>query len=142
MNASALRISVTTLLVLAVSGWVAHAQEKPSVIWECGQNVPNSAYWKKHGAELEAMLPFDGVMLKIEHPVTEGGTMKMSWKNNVGWKVFQKERVTEEMIRPFVEDMKAAGLKKLTHNLVGVCPYPYPNIISDILTKCRYTLCR
>jgi len=124
------RVLLATFLLLgALTAW-APAQEKPNIIWECGQNVPNSAYWKKHGAELEAILPFDGVMLKIEHPVTEGGTMKMSWKNNVGWKVFGKERVTEEMVRPFVEDMKAAGLKKLTHNLVGVCPYPYPNIMN------------
>ena len=100
------------------------------VIWECGQNVPTSPYWKAHGAELEAMLPFDGIMLKIEYPVTEGGTMQINWKNNVGWKVFQKERVTEEMVRPFVEDMKAAELTKLKHNLVGVCPYPYPNIMN------------
>ena len=117
-------------LCSAVVGVRATADEKELVLWECGQNVPTAPYWKAHAEELEAMLPFDGVMLKIEYPVTEDGTMKVNWKKNVGWMVFRKEVVTEEMVRPFVDAMKAANLKKLKKNLVGVCPYPNPHIMN------------
>ena len=124
-----MRICQRLLLSLALPLAAAGAAPKRNIIWECGQNVPTAPYWRAHGAELEGMLPFDGVMLKIEYPVTDGGTMRMSWRNNVGWRVFQQERVTEDMVAPFVADMQAAGLKRLTHNLVGVCPYPYPHIM-------------
>ena len=100
------------LLACLVGGaaLTARGAVKERIIWECGQNVPNSVYWKAHGAELDDMLPFDGVMLKIEHPVTEGGTLQIAWQRNVGWMVFQKRRVTEAMVSHFVEHMKAAGL--------------------------------
>lgn len=127
MNRCAARCFIVPFVLFAAMP--AAAQTVQPVIWECGQNTPNSAYWRQHAAELEPLLPFDGVMLKIEHPVTEGGTMKIDWRNNVGWKVFMKQRVTDEMVKPFVDDMRAANLKKLTHNLVGVCPYPYPHIM-------------
>ena len=123
------RLALCLWPVLAALGATALAGPRPAVIWECGQNVPTAAYWRAHGAALETLLPFDGVMLKIEHPITVGGTMRIDWRRNVGWKVFMRERVTEQMVRPFVEDMRAANLQKLTHNLVGVCPYPYPHIM-------------
>jgi len=88
---------------------------KPGIVWECGQNVPNSAYWKKYGAELEAMLPFDGVMFKIEHPVTEGGTMRIHGKGRIANRVLTSGEITEEMVTPFVEDIRAAGLTKNHH---------------------------
>ena len=107
---------VTTALFAGVSAALAQAEAKPSIVWECGQNVPNSVYWQKHGAELEAMLPFDGVMLRIEYPVTETGTMTIA--GTVGGEILGTQKYTEAMFEAFVAGMRAAGLNKLTQNLV------------------------
>ena len=92
----------------------ARGGENPGIIWECGQNVPNSRYWRAYGGELEGMLPFDGVMLKIQYPVTDG-TMQIPGEGRIANKVLTAERITEEMVRPFVEDMQGAGLRKSQH---------------------------
>ena len=117
-----------TLIVMGLSVTAGEVQGKERLIIECSQNVPNSAYWRMYATELEEMLGFDGVMLSIEYPVTKGGTLINSDKRNMGWQVFKKEKVTPEMVAPFVEDIKAAGFKKFKHNMVLVCPYPYPHI--------------
>jgi len=122
-------LSIVFVGVLAAQTSPVYAERDSPVIWECGQNTPTAAYWRQHADELEKLLPFDGVMLNIEHPVTEGGTFKVDWRHNVGWKIFMREKVTAEMVKPFVDDMRAANLKKLKHNLVNVCPYPYPHIM-------------
>jgi len=124
------RIVFLTVIML-ISCVAAEAKEiETPIIWECGQNVPNSAYWRKYGAELEEMLPFDGVWLDVEYPVTKGGTLKVSWENWLGSKVFSKTRLTEDMVKPFVEDMKAANLKKLKYNMVGLVTHPRPHIMN------------
>lgn len=113
---------------LSAIGW---AEEKEQIIWECGQNVPNSPYWKDHGAQLEAMLPFDGVMLNLQYPVTEG-TMELR-SGAIGRRVLGGEPITEEMTQPFVEQMRAAGLKK-KHHMVLVwlgSPGPILNYFDD-----------
>jgi len=112
------RVLLTAAFLVAMFAPFAPAEEKPNIIWECGQNVPNSTYWKKYGAELEAMLPFDGAMLKIQYPVTEG-TMRIHGAGRIANRVLGTEKVTEEMVKPFVEDMRAAGLAK-KHHMVHV----------------------
>jgi len=116
-----LRLLVTAAFLVAMFALFAPADEKPNIIWECGQNVPNSAYWRKHGAELETMLPFDGVMLRIEYPVTKGGTMIFQDPGEGGPRNVTVT-VTEEMVKPFVDDMRAAGLRTLNRNLVDIWP--------------------
>jgi len=125
---------LTALLLGALTSW-AQADEKPNIIWECGQNVPNSAYWKKYGAELEAMLPFDGVMLSMEYPVTEEGRLGVAHDRRPTWKVLKRPEITEEMTGPFVEDMLAAHLTK-KHNVVNVwlgTGWPYLDFFDDAL---------
>ena len=112
-----------------LTGVACGANVSGAQIIECGQNTPNSAYWRMHARELEEMLPFDGVMLQIEHPVTSGGTLQVAHDRRVGWMVFKRVKVTPEMVQPFVDDMKAAGLQKLKHNFVNVCPYPRPHVM-------------
>jgi len=125
---------LTALLLGALTSW-AQADEKPNIIWECGQNVPNSAYWKKYGAELEAMLPFDGVMLSMEYPVTEEGRLGVAHDRRPTWKVLKRPEITEEMTKPFVDDMLAAELTK-QHNMVNVwlgTGWPYLDFFDDAL---------
>ncbi|MFH0963226.1 MAG: hypothetical protein V2A58_04345 [Planctomycetota bacterium] len=119
--------AASVCLFLAAS---AAAQEPKGLVIECGQNCPNSAYWRLYARELEALLPFDGVMLHIEYPVTAGGTLAAAHDKRVGWMVFKRVKITDEMVAPFVQDMQAAKLTKLTHNFVNVCPYPYPHIMN------------
>ena len=96
----------------------ASAVDKPSVIWECGQSTPNSAYWKKYSSELEAMLPFDGVMLGIHHPVVEDSAMAMA--GHLASDIFGKDAITGEMVAATIENIQAAKLTKLKQNLVYV----------------------
>lgn len=116
-------------LVIAVAAQ-PEATGTEQVIIECGQNGPNSAYWRKHARELEEMLPFDGVMLAIEHPVTEDGRLGVQIDRRIGWRVFKRVKITDDMVEPFVNDMNAAGLVKLKHNFVNVCPYPNPHVMN------------
>ena len=109
-----LGVLVTAALLAAMLAPFGWAQEKPNIVWECGQNVPNSAYWKTYSAELEEMLPFDGVMLKIEYSVAEDG----SGGGSVGHSILGRDEYTEDMVKEFVDEMRAAGLRKLTQNLV------------------------
>ena len=119
-----------TVILTALCITQAMAAEKPAIIWECSQNVPNSAYWRMYASELEEMLPFDGVMLKFEYPVTKEGTLNVSHRDQVGWKVFGKEKLTTEMTKPFVKNMKAANLKKLDRNLVNVWLDSHPRALN------------
>lgn len=121
-------VSISRSLVIGIAPCVlslithspcAGDDAKPGIVWECGQNVPDSAYWTTHGAELERMLPFDGVMFKMEHPVTEGGTMQIRGDRRIANKVLTSQRITEQMTAPFVEDVRAAQLKK-NHHMVHV----------------------
>ena len=111
-----LRKSLVVAASLLAAARIATAQER-KIIWECGQNVPNSAYWRKHARELEDMLPFDGVMLKIQYPVTEE-TLQIPGSGRLGRRVLGREEITEEMIKPFVQDMQAAGLTKRHHMIL------------------------
>jgi len=121
-------LSAAVLLLLALSVSQVSANEKETFIIECGQNGPNSAYWRQHARELEELLPFDGVMLNIEHPVTPEGSVSVPHAKRVGWMVFKRVKITEDMVKPFVDDMNAAGLVKLRHNFVNVTPYPRPHV--------------
>ena len=106
------------LIVLVVISCVpALGEEKPAIIWEIGQNTPNSVYWKEHGAELDEMLPFDGVTLSIQMPApTIGGLMIHN--SSLGANVFQYgNRFTDEMAQTFIKNIKAAHLPHLKKNL-------------------------
>ena len=104
-------LSAAVLLLFALSVPHTDANDKETFIIECGQNGPNSAYWRQHARELEQLLPFDGVMLHIEHPVTPDGSVSIPHAKRVGWMVFKRTKITQDMVAPFVEDMNAAGLE-------------------------------
>lgn len=78
---------------------------------EFGWDEPDPEFLREHLAEMEKS-PFDGCVFHLT-AVSDAGL-----KENVSWICWGRRRLTEEELKPSIDDLKATHFRRLTHNFV------------------------
>jgi len=72
---------------------------------------PDAAFLRKHAAAMERM-PFDGTVFSVKYTRADGKP------GDLGWDGWGKVALTEEQLKPALDDLKAAPLKRFAHNFL------------------------
>ncbi|MDO8682588.1 MAG: hypothetical protein Q7N50_03810 [Armatimonadota bacterium] len=107
---ASIQIACLSFVVLAGPSMAASVGKGKKLL-EFGWNTPNIEYLRDHGAELDKNSPFDGV-------ITAGAYVSDGHKRDFSWVCFGSERISPDAAEKWIADMKAARLKRMTHNFI------------------------
>ena len=98
------RAAVMPVVVLALCGnLLAQATQSTKKLIEFGWDEPDTAYLRKHIAEMEKT-PFDGTVFHVP--------------GDFLWQCWGRRAFTEAELAPAIDDLKHTPLKKFTHNFL------------------------
>jgi len=116
-------IFIAIVAVLMGYGTISFGDSKTAEkkLIEYGWDCPDTAYVRANIAEMEKS-PFGGVVILVR---TKAGEPKLGGTEDVlGWKVFGKEKFTEDQIQHAIDDLAATPRTKLTDNFIQVISNP------------------
>src|SRR5688500_12326435 len=106
-----MRVLVLAVACLFATSHVCLAQQPKKKLIEFGWDEPDTAFMRKHIAEMEKT-PFDGTVFHLNFKADDG-----SMQNYV-WHTWSTRAFKESDFQHAIDDLKDTPLKKFTHNFL------------------------
>jgi len=112
-----LTLATVAGLLAVPTGCSVRADEAAKKLIEFGWDEPDTGFMRQHAAEMEAT-PFDGCVFHINYTKPDGQVA------NFCWECWGSKAFTYAELRHAVDDLRAAGFRRMTHHFVrfNVCP--------------------
>jgi hypothetical protein len=91
----------------------------PSLVYY-GWDIKDTSYLRAHWQEIDTRSPFDGMGIAIAVDAMQWASCNRSTGNQLGWKLFSKEKLRIEQFSTQIADLQSTSFTNVTDNLLPV----------------------
>jgi hypothetical protein len=116
------RIVLYTCLLIVVSHSTSFAEAlwcRPGLVYY-GWDIKDTSYLRVHWQEIDATSPFDGMGIAIAVDAMQWASCNHSTSNQLGWKLFSKEKFRIEQFSTQISDLQSTSFANVSDNLLPV----------------------
>ena len=116
------RVAFYACMILVV--WCSRSYTEPrwclpSLVYY-GWDIKDTSYLRNHWQEIDATSPFDGMGIAIAVDAMQWASCNRSTSNQLGWKLFSKEKLRIEQFSTQIADLQSTSFANVTDNLLPV----------------------